>query len=255
MSDRFFANEPITGLRAALAGDEARHLVGVMRAETGDEVVLFDGSGAEFACRVLKVGKQQVELEIIERREVSRELSVAVTLAVALPKGERQKWLVEKATELGVTRIVPLTTQRGVAQPTDAALARLRRTVIEASKQCGRNRLLEIGSPADALQFFASAPTAALRLLAEPGAAPLGEVAARTQEIVAAVGPEGGLTPHERSAALAAGWQPVSLGPAILRVETAAIAIAAWAATADRLNAKEQGGKDAKQDADKGSSI
>src|SRR5262245_66236003 len=107
MSTRFFADQPITGNRAALEGDEARHRAGVMRASAGDEVVLFDGSGAEFVCRVLKAGKEQVELQVIERREVSRELPVHVALAVALPKGERQKWLVEKATELGVARIVP----------------------------------------------------------------------------------------------------------------------------------------------------
>ena len=150
MSDRFFVETPITGTRAELADAEARHLTGVLRAGVGDAVTLFDGSGAEFASRILRVGKSVVELEVLERQEISRELPLDMTLAVALPKGDRQKWLVEKLVELGVTRLVPLITERGVAQPVDSALARLKRGVIEASKQCGRNKLMEIAEPRDA---------------------------------------------------------------------------------------------------------
>src|SRR5262245_60455622 len=144
MSDRFFVDTPISGDRAMLIGDEARHLAAVMRAQVGDEVVLFDGSGAEFGARITGLKKNTVELVVLERREISRELPIPLTLAVALPKGDRQKWLVEKATELGVTRLVPLITERGVAQLVESALERLRRAVIEASKQCGRNKLMEI---------------------------------------------------------------------------------------------------------------
>lgn len=210
-----------------LTGDEARHLAGVMRARVGDEVTLFDGSGCEFAAKVTKLGKQAVELEIVARHEISRELDRPLTLGVALPKGDRQKWLVEKATELGVTRLVPLVTERGVAQPVEAALDRLRRSVIEASKQCGRNRLLEIGEPLALAEFSAAAPAHALRLIAHPGGAE-----ARTletgDELWAAVGPEGGFTDEEVAAAERAFWQRVALGKAILRVETAAMALAAW---------------------------
>src|SRR5258705_9842604 len=130
MSERFFVSPPIIADRALLTGDEARHLSAVMRAKVGDEVDLFDGSGAEFTARVVALAKHAVELAIVERRDLSRELSFALTLAVALPKGDRQKWLVEKTTELGVTRLVPLVTERGVAQPVTAALDRLRRSVI-----------------------------------------------------------------------------------------------------------------------------
>jgi len=231
MSERFFVTLPISGERATLAGDEARHLAAVMRAGIGDEVTLFDGSGAEFAARISAIGKQAVELTIVERREVSRELPSELTLAVALPKGDRQKWLVEKATELGVTRLVPLITERGVAQPVASALERLRRSVIEASKQCGRNVLLEIAPAAAASEFFATASSAALRIIADPSGAPMICVdSANAQHIIAAIGPEGGFTDSELAAARAAGWQAASLGPRILRVETAAIAIAAWAA-------------------------
>jgi len=229
MSERFFVTPPITGERATLVGDEARHLAAVMRASVGDEVALFDGSGAEFTGRISTIGKLAVELAIIERREISRELPFQLTLAVALPKGDRQKWLVEKATELGVTRLVPLVTERGVAQPVESAIERLRRSVIEASKQCGRNVLLEIATPATAHEFFGSAPAAAIRIIADPSGGPLGAIAAQSQPIIASIGPEGGFTDSELAAARTAGWLVMSLGPRILRVETAAIAIAAWA--------------------------
>ena len=230
MSDRFFVSPPIAGDRAVLAGDEARHLAAVMRVQIGDEVVLFDGSGVEFTARVTATRKQAVELAIFERREISRELPFSLTLAVALPKGERQKWLVEKATELGVTRLTPLVTERGVAQPVESALDRLRRSVIEASKQCGRNRLLEIAPPAIAAELFAAAPQSIGRLIADPTGQSLAQVEIQTNnDICAAIGPEGGFSPAELAAATTLGWRPVSLGSRILRVETAAVAIAAWA--------------------------
>jgi 16S rRNA (uracil1498-N3)-methyltransferase len=230
MSERFFISPPIAGERAVLTGDEARHLSAVMRAAVGDEVTLFDGSGAEFVARIAAIRKGAVELSIVARHEISRELAFALTLAVALPKGERQKWLIEKATELGVTRLVPLITERGVAQPVDAALDRWRRAVIEASKQCGRNRLLEIAPASPVAEFLAAAPPSATQLIADPTGQPIGSLGlSKNGEVVAAIGPEGGFTRAELSVAISNGWQPVSLGNRTLRVETAAIAIAAWA--------------------------
>jgi len=200
----------------------------VMRAKPGDELTLFDGSGAEFKARIESIGKHSVALAIVERRETTRELPFSLTLAVALPKGERQKWLVEKATELGVTRLIPLITERGVAQPVPSALDRLRRTVIEASKQCGRNRLMEIGAAAGLISLFCNTPADALRLIADPSGQPMRSAASlQNASIHGAIGPEGGFSPDELSAAKAAGWQFVSLGNRILRVETAAVAMAA----------------------------
>src|SRR5688500_9189413 len=101
MSDRFFVETPIDSEQAELIGPEAHHLAHVMRAGPGAEVTLFDGSGAEFAARVTKIGRSRVELTVSARREIDRELPFPLVLGVALPKGDRQKWLVEKATELG----------------------------------------------------------------------------------------------------------------------------------------------------------
>jgi len=235
MSRRYFIETPITGREATLAGQEAHHLLHVMRASRGDEVVLFDGSGAEFPARVEALERQQVRLAVLERVEIDRELAAPITLAVALPKGERQKWLVEKATELGVARLVPLESARGVAQPVAGALDRLRRSVIEASKQCGRNRLLEIAQPRDWSEFVKAPPANAVRLVAHPGGSLTRDAVAGmalADSAWLAVGPEGGFTDDEIGLARSAGWQVVGLGKRILRVETAAIWLAALAAVA-----------------------
>jgi len=229
MSERFFSDSLIAGDAARLTGAEALHLARVMRAQVGDEVILFDGGGDEFTGRITAISKSAVDLEITERRSLDRELPHQLTLAVALPKGDRQKVLVEKLTELGVTRLIPLITQRGVAQPVESALDRLSRSVIEASKQCGRNRLMEIAAPVDVAQLAEAAPSAVLRLVAHPDGERLAELGGASGDILAAVGPEGGFTDAEVSALERAGWRRVALGPRILRIETAAMALAAWA--------------------------
>jgi 16S rRNA (uracil1498-N3)-methyltransferase len=230
MSQRFFVETPITGETAMLIEAEAHHLLHVMRAKAGTEVTLFDGTGYEFNARVEKLGRQAVDLAILERLDVSRELALPVTLAVALPKGDRQKWLVEKATELGVTRLIPLKTERGVAQPVDQAIVRLRRSVIEASKQCGRNVLMEITEPiAWPVLAAREAAQGTLRVIAHPGGESLNKLSVPTS-FITAIGPEGGFSPTEVELAHSNNWQCIGLGRSILRVETAALAIAAWVA-------------------------
>ncbi len=231
MPDRYFVESPITGEQAQLVGPEAHHLLHVMRAQPGDAVTLFDGTGADFVSRITKIGRTTVDLDIESRQEIDRELQIHVTMGVAIPKGDRQRWLVEKLTELGVARLVPLVTTRGVAQPAESSLARLRRGVIEASKQCGRNRLMEI-APAQAWrEFIVSPPADATRFIAHPGSTatlqPQSYLDVGNREVYCAVGPEGGFTDSEVEVAVAAGWVPLKLGPRILRVETAAIAMAA----------------------------
>jgi 16S rRNA (uracil1498-N3)-methyltransferase len=231
MSERYFCETPIEGGRAELAGAEAHHLAHVMRAEPGRRVVLFDGSGAEFDAVVDSVRRDAVQLTVRRRREVDRELPLRLVLAVALPKGERQRWLVEKAVELGVGRLVPLWTARGVAQPVEQALARLRRTVVEASKQCGRNRLMEVAGPRGFAEFVAEPAGTAPRVAAHPAGETAGPIlpggTTLPTEVCVLVGPEGGLTDDEADAARAAGWRLRDLGPRTLRVETAALRLAA----------------------------
>ena len=231
MPDRFYHPPPLAVGPVTLAGPEAHHLIHVLRGKPGLMVALFDGAGAEFSARVERVERATVQLNAMERREVDREPAIFVVLAVALPKGDRQQWLVEKATELGVARLMPLRTTRGVAQPTVAALARIERAVVEACKQCGRNRLMEIAPPEAWEQFVTVPPADALRLVAHPGGQPISaamnDSSAAGGGIWLAVGPEGGFTDEEAGQAIAAGWRTIGLGPRLLRTETAAIALAA----------------------------
>jgi 16S rRNA (uracil1498-N3)-methyltransferase len=253
MSERFFLATPPQGGSAVLDGDEARHLARVLRARVGDVVTLFDGRGRAWQARVTRIARDTVELEAVEPNAVEpnavEPTAVArfagepappragprLTLAVALPKGERQKWMVEKLTELGVARLVPLETARGVAEATASAAARLERQVIEACKQCGRDTLMEVaaGRPLD--RVLADLPAGARGVIAHPHAPPLEAAAvhAGATEVIALVGPEGGFTADELAAADRAGAVRVSLGPHILRVETAAIALAARLVPAD----------------------
>jgi len=232
MSQRYYSTTPIGGERASLSGPEAHHLAHVMRAKAGDTVTLFDGSGAEFAARVERINRATVELAVLSRAEIDRELRNPLHLGVALPKGDRQKWLIEKIVELGATSLTPLRTERGVAQPSAEAAERLMRAVIEASKQCGRNRLMTILPAAGWAEFLTAPPDGALRLVGHPGGEACDALLRDGQAIsasgaIAAIGPEGGFTDAEVDLARQAGWRIVGLGPRILRVETAAVYLAA----------------------------
>jgi len=241
MSERFFLSAAPRDGTAVLAGDEARHLARVLRARVGDMVTLFDGRGRTWQARVERIARDTVELAAGAPVDAPPPAGPRLTLAVALPKGERQKWLVEKLTELGVSGLVPLETARGVAEATAAATARLERQVIEACKQCGRDTLMEIapGRPLAALLADA-APTGARVVIAHPLAAPLDAAAvqAGATEVIALVGPEGGFTDDELAAAERAGAIRAALGPHILRVETAAIALAARLVPAEPARAR-----------------
>ncbi|MBI2825434.1 MAG: 16S rRNA (uracil(1498)-N(3))-methyltransferase [Planctomycetia bacterium] len=239
MGHRYYVETPIAGRQATLLGAEAHHLVHVMRATPGKRVVVFDGSGGEFVAEVERVDRGSVQLALLSQQEIDREAKLDVVAGVSLPKGERQRWLVEKLVELGVRRFVPLVTERGVAQPAAAAIERLRRAVIEGSKQCGRNRLMEIATPARWRDYVRDAASDGCRLVACPAASATAWDAIRSAVIppggafAFAVGPEGGLTDEEMATAQQAGWKAVSLAPRILRVETAAVLLAAAACLAD----------------------
>lgn len=227
MSERFYTDRPIDGPQAVLAGPEAHHLLHVMRAKVGDVVTLFDGAGAEFQARIESVRRDSATLAVLNRSAIDREPSVAVTIVMPLPRGDRQKWLVEKLTELGVARLVLVDTERSVSSATPSGLEKLRRAVVEGAKQCGRNRLMEIAAPvplAEALGGFRDHH----RSLGRPGAAAWKPYASDSPRAFV-LGPEGGLTEAEVQMATDLGWEAVSLGASILRMETAAVAAATLA--------------------------
>jgi 16S rRNA (uracil1498-N3)-methyltransferase len=228
MADRFFVEQPIQAATARLAGAEAHHLLHVMRGKPGDTVKLFDGAGNEYLAQITRLGRRDVELAVIETTPIDRELPLRITLAVALPPGDRQHWLVEKATELGVAVVIPLVTERG-NPVSEATLTKLRRAVIEASKQCGRNRLMEIAAPRRWTDFAQHAEASA-RYIGEIGAEPwrpADESSHWSTEVLIAIGPVGDWTAAELALARQHAWRPIGLGPRILRVETAALATVA----------------------------
>ncbi|MBC7816283.1 MAG: 16S rRNA (uracil(1498)-N(3))-methyltransferase [Planctomycetaceae bacterium] len=239
--ERFFLPQPlqlatVEQTTVELAGSEAHHLLHVLRAKVGDRVGLFNGQGGEAIAELVNHRKRAAELRILDVWTTPAE-SNELILATALPKGDRARWLVEKATELGVTRIIPMRTTRSVVEPGEGKMDKLTQAAIAACKQCGRSRLprLDPLTPLnDALREFSAARPTHLLLLADPRAKnSLGQLFASLDDarnsVIAWIGPEGGFTTEEHSAAIAAGATPVRLGSHILRIETAALAIsAAW---------------------------
>ena len=227
MADRFYTPELLGPGEFNLTGAEAHHLVAVRRFSPGDSITLFNGDGNDYPAVVLGTSKKYVSLNILRVEAVDRELPFSLVVASALPKGDRGDFLIEKLTELGVTRFVPLITTRSVVQPKESAVEKFQRAVIEASKQCGRNRLMTVDPPQSWDAFLKLSNLPATRLVLHT--ADTTTAFAERGECAIAVGPEGGFTTEEVSAALASGWRAVSLGSRVLRVETAALAAAALA--------------------------
>ncbi len=230
MAERFFIPQPPSPGPFTLEGPEAHHLGRVSRIPVGSAIVLFCGDGLDYPAQVVRLGKREVELEVQPAVPNGRERRHAVIVAAPLPKADRGHFLIEKLTELGVAEFIPLETQRTVAAPSDGKTDKLRRAVIEAAKQCGRSVLMRIGQPVRLAAFFAADRLPARRFLGD-ALGPPWEAATPPQDTLFLVGPEGGLTADERDAALAAGFRLVGLGPMTLRIETAAIALAALAGT------------------------
>ena len=178
-------------------------------------------------ARIVQTDRNHVDL--VAEGEPIADISptCSLTLATALPKGERLDWLVEKATELGVARLIPLVTERSVVDPRQSKLDRLRRTIIEASKQSRRNRLMVLEPSTSWADLAISPPLRGCQpLIASRQGLPPGQWPAPVPgvHILLAVGPEGGFTSAEEEVASASGWVPIRLATHVLRVETAGIA-------------------------------
>ena len=226
MTSRYYVSPPLVAGEVFLDEGEARHCFSVMRARAGDEVELFDGEGRFGAATLTHCDRKRVSasVEVVHMKESS---TAPLHLYVSLPKGDRQKWLVEKCVELGVATLTPMVTSRSVAQPTEKALERLRRAVIEACKQCNRNRLMEVKPPAEFATSLDAPAENCHRWIAHPyDATPL-TMPDDQHPRCAMIGPEGGFSDEEMSQARASHWRTVQLGNNILRVETAALTLAA----------------------------
>jgi 16S rRNA (uracil1498-N3)-methyltransferase len=213
-----------------------------------DVITLFNGEGGEFKATILRMGRSDVVVRVGEKTEASRELNLRVNLWSGITANERMDWLVEKATELGAFSLLPITAERSVlklkGERSDKKLAHWQAIAVAASEQCGRNRVMAVTSPLSLAQALLAAKAeqadqanqafqARWILSLAEGTKNIGDVLADAQssaqssplEITVLSGPEGGLSPAEEAQALAAGFVPVTLGPRVLRAETAPVAV------------------------------
>ena len=232
MSRRRFYAQPtdINGSFVSLSKEETHHLVHVLRLKPGGEVFVFDGCGAEYRCSFRAENRSRAQLEVIEPLLDLVESPVRLTLAQSLAKSDKFDLIVQKATELGVSRIVPLTTERAHGRLNqdqgDKRLDRWRRISLEALKQCGRRRLVEVTEPITIGTLTEAKDSGFLLVFTEKGgtsiAAALRQVGS-LGAITALIGPEGGWSAAELTFLEGRGATAVSLGPRILRTETAAV--------------------------------
>ena len=243
MSARFYADVAlVTGTLISLPEQTARH-VQVLRLQPGERITLFNGRGegeGEFEATVERMGRSDVDVTIGGFTATAREARRAIHLVVGMPANDRMDWLVEKATELGAASIQPVMSERSVlrlkAERADKKVVHWRGIAIAASEQCGRNRMPqihEVTTLADWLKRSmreASGDTrtdvgARLLLSLQDGSLALSEAVEGSDALTFLNGPEGGLSPAEEAAAIACGFRPVTLGPRVLRAETAPLAV------------------------------
>ena len=227
--NRVHVETPVDGqAQVELQGTAAHHISRVLRLRAGDALILFDDTGGEYQATVVSFTRDTVHVAVGEHLAINRESPLRVTLAQGISRGERMDVVVQKATELGVWRVVPLLTERTVVRLNAAQAAnRLRHwhaIAVAACEQCGRNHLPEITAPMSLPEFLASDLPDGLRLLLLPHATLKARDLPASHAATLLLGPEGGLSEAEQSAALAAQFQGLSLGPRILRTETAALA-------------------------------
>jgi 16S rRNA (uracil1498-N3)-methyltransferase len=227
--NRVHVEVPVGGrVHLDLDGTAANHVARVLRLRAGDALILFDNAGGEYQATIVSFTRDTVRVAVGEYLPTHRESPLRVTLAQGVSRGERMDVVVQKATELGVWRIVPLLTERRVVRLNDAQAAnRLRHwraIAIAACEQCGRNHVPEITAPMGLQEFLVSGLPEGLRLVLNPEGGLKARDLPASDAATLLIGPEGGLSQAERTAASAAQFQGLSLGPRILRTETAALA-------------------------------
>jgi 16S rRNA (uracil1498-N3)-methyltransferase len=229
MVPRFYVDAPLrAGATCALPEESAHHALHVLRLREGEEVTLFNGRGGEYACRIAAAQKPRISIDVLEHRSIEREAALRMVLVQGVSSGERMDFTIRKAVELGVAEVHPVLAASSVARPKgERAAARRehwRRIAIAACEQCGRNRIPEVHElvPVDRLPR----PGTPFRILLSPRAElKFSQACGKVQtEVTIAAGPEAGFSAAEEAAFLDAGYVPASLGPRVLRTETAALA-------------------------------
>ena len=234
MPARFFIDRPLRADESfSLPAPVARH-VQVLRLQPGAAIVLFDGAGGEWSATVLQMGRSEVSVRLGARTEVDRELPLAVTIALGMPANERMDAVIEKATELGASVIQPLVCERSVlrlaGERAQKKVAHWQAVALAACEQSGRTRVPRVAAVcglAEWLLFLPPDESAARWMLSLGESRSIASMPRPARAVVCLSGPEGGLAPAEEAAARAAGFAPVSLGPRVLRADTAPLALLA----------------------------
>ncbi|MBQ4612127.1 MAG: 16S rRNA (uracil(1498)-N(3))-methyltransferase [Clostridia bacterium] len=227
---RFFVNGPLAvGDTAVIDSADARHIAGALRMAVGESLTLCDGNGTDYAATITAIGKDAVTVSVDNAAPNATEPSLAVTLYMGMPKGDKLEFVIQKAVELGVTKVVPVVTARSIVRVSgkdaEKKQVRLQRIAAEAAGQCGRGIIPTVYAPIDFKTALARLKEERVLLCYEGGGAPIGTLVTPDDTAVSLViGPEGGFAPEEVEAIKALGGRIATLGPRILRCETAPLA-------------------------------
>ncbi len=231
---RFYLPPNAWQSQAQLEEEESRHCVQVLRFSVGDAITVFDGGGRSATAIILQVRKNAVTIELGDTTQLTPPRS-EIVLAQAVPKGKTMEWIIEKAVELGVSRIVPLVTRHTIvkydAHEAPKKAEKWQKVALEACKQCGQNWLPIVETPIDGRAFLSQERSGA-KIIASlaPGVLPLRNVIegiGQSEQVTIMIGPEGDFSPEETELALQAGYRPATLGDLVLRSETAALFVLA----------------------------
>lgn len=215
-------SEPV----AQLDRDESKHAVSVLRLEVGDDVELFDGQGTEAVGQVLTRAKSGVTIAISESRRVAPP-QTSIDIVAAIPKGPRSDSMIQQLSQVGVDRLIPLISERAIVNPRETKLEKFRRAAVESAKQCRRAHVLQIADPEEMTSALAC--NAECKLIADARGMSMGDLTPESPKSVRVlIGPEGGFSAKEQSAAAEAGFVQWSLGTHIMRIETAAVVAGAF---------------------------
>jgi len=225
---RFYTAQQLAcGNSIALEAGPSQHIARALRMQAGAEVLLFNGRGGQYPAVLTELGKKQVTVTVGEQLPEEVESPLEINLGIAVSRGERMDWVIQKATELGVSSVTPLFTERTEVklrgERADKKTHHWQKIAISACEQCGRNRLPDIAGLSD-LSAWLSNTTADLKLVLHHRASPVDPSATPPASIALLIGPEGGLSAPEVHAAELAGYQSLRLGPRVLRTETAPLA-------------------------------
>jgi len=233
----YFPRSPEPGESLELPADQLRYLRNVLRLKAGDALTLFDGRGFEYSAVITGLGGRRAQVRVTAKNHTPEERAVKITLAQALPKGAKLEWIIQKATELGASEILPFTSARSIpkiiASRIEDKLGRWRKIAVEAAEQCGRFDVPEIPGILTFEKLLGRAAAGSLKIIFWEAESErtlreiLSDNVAGIQDVFVVIGPEGGFAPGEIDSARAAGFMTASLGKRVLRVETAALAVLA----------------------------